>query len=125
VQQIIGKTSDEKPGPIGCKAMATRLVPSEAVLSLFYPVFNLGKTIVNRNYFVHLKIRVGLNKSDTRQEFTPVPFDFIDNPSRFIPFLRQGTQFGHPHLHSALWGTVGRPLQIGFDLSWIPVSPCN
>ena len=107
VEQIVGKTSDEKPCLIGCKPMATRLVPSEGVLPLFYPVFNLSTTIVNRNYLVRFKIRVGHDKSDTGEEFTHVPFDFTDNPSRFIPFLRLVTQLDHPHLHSALWGTAG------------------
>jgi len=45
VQQIVGKTSDKKPYLISCKPMAARLVPSEGVLPLFYPVFNLGTTI--------------------------------------------------------------------------------
>ena len=107
VEQIVGKTSDEKPGLIGCKAMATRLVPSEGVLPLFYPVSNLGTTIVDRNYFMRLEIRVDHNKSDTGEEFTHVPLDFTDNPSRFIPFLRLVTQLDHPSLYPALWGTAG------------------
>jgi hypothetical protein len=39
-----------------CAANSTprevRLVPSEGVLSLFYPVFDLSTAIVNRDYFV-------------------------------------------------------------------------
>jgi hypothetical protein len=46
------QTSDEKPCLIGCEAMATRPVPSEGVLSLFYPVFNLSPTIVDPEQLV-------------------------------------------------------------------------
>ncbi len=42
VQQIAGNTSGEKSGLIGCKPMTTRFVPSEGILPLFYPVFNLS-----------------------------------------------------------------------------------
>ena len=55
VEQVIGKTSDEKPCLIGCKAMAARLVPSEGVLPLFYPVFDLSPPIVDRDYSVLLQ----------------------------------------------------------------------
>jgi len=106
VEQIVGNTSDEKPCLISCKPMATRFVPSKGILPLFYSVFNLGTTIVDRNYFVRLKIRVGHNKSDSREEFTHVPFDFTDNPSRFTLFLRLVTQLDHLHLYPALWGTT-------------------
>ena len=112
VEQIIGKTSDEKPCLIGCKPMATRLVPSEGVLSLFYPVFNLSPTIVDRNYLVRFKIRVGHNKSDTREEFTHMPFYFTDNPSGLIPALCPVMELDHPHLYAALWGTTDGPLQV-------------
>ena len=67
----------------------------------------LRSQIVNGNYFVRLKIRVGHDKSDTGEESTHVPFDFTDNPSRFIPFLRLVTQLDHPSLYPALWGTAG------------------
>ena len=50
VEQIVGKTSDKKPCLIGCKPMATRLVPPECVLPLFDQVFNLSSTIVARDY---------------------------------------------------------------------------
>jgi len=49
VEQIVGKTSDQKPCLICCKPMATCFVPPEGILALFYPVFNLGTAIVNRN----------------------------------------------------------------------------
>ncbi len=115
MEQIVGKTSYEKPCLIGCETVATRFVPSERVLALFYPVFDLNTTVVDRNYFVRLKIRVGHDKSDTGEKFTHVPFDFTDNPSRFIPFLRLVMKLNHPYLNSTLWGTAGRPLQMGFD----------
>ncbi|MGA2223703.1 MAG: hypothetical protein ABSH41_04580 [Syntrophobacteraceae bacterium] len=76
-----------------CAANSTprevRLVPSEGVLSLFYPVFDLSTAIVNRDYFVCFKIRVGHDKPDTGEEFTHMPFEFTDNPSGSIPFLRR------------------------------------
>jgi hypothetical protein len=50
VEQIVGKTPDKKPCLICCKPMATRLVPSQGILSLFYAVFNLSTAIENRNY---------------------------------------------------------------------------
>ncbi|MGA2402143.1 MAG: hypothetical protein ABSG91_10595 [Syntrophobacteraceae bacterium] len=70
---------------IGCKPMATCLVPSEGILPLFDPVFNLSTTIVNPNYLARFKIRVCHNESDTRKEFTHMPFYFTDHPSGFIP----------------------------------------
>jgi hypothetical protein len=45
-----------------------RLVPSQGVLPLFYPVFNSSPTIVDRDYLFRFKIRVGHNKSDTREK---------------------------------------------------------
>ena len=103
VEQVIRKTSCEKPCLIRCEAIATRLIPPEGVLPLFDPVFNLSSTTVNRNYLACFNIRFSHNETDTREEFTHTPFDFKDNPSRFIPFLRLVTQLDHPHLHSALW----------------------
>jgi hypothetical protein len=96
--------------------MTTRLIPPESVLHLFDPVFNLGTTIVNRNYLVCLKMRVGHNKSDTREEFTNVPFDFTDNPSRFIPFLRLVMKLDHPDLYPAPWGATDGMLQVRQDV---------
>ena len=115
VEQIVGKTSDEKPCLIGCKPVAARLVPSECVLSFFYPVLDLSPTIVDDDYLFRFKVRVGHNKSHTREDLTHMPFDFTDNPPGLNPFLRLVTQLDHPRLHSALWGTTGRPLQMGFD----------
>ncbi len=76
VEQIVGKTSDEKPCLIGCKPMATRLVPCEDVLSFFYPVLDLSPTIADRDYLFCFKIRVGHNKSDTWEEFANMPYLF-------------------------------------------------
>jgi hypothetical protein len=115
VQQIVGKTSDEKPCLIGCEAMATCFVPPEGVLPLFYPVFDLSPSIVNRNDLVRFKIRVGHNKSGTGEEFTHMPFNFTDNPSRYIPTRRPVMKFDHPYLCPALWGTTDGPLQVRLD----------
>ncbi len=90
-------------------------MPSKGVLSLFYPVFNLGTAIVDRNYFVRLKIRVGHNESDTGEEFTHVPFDFIDNPSGLIPTFSLVMELDHSNLYPALWGTAGGALQVRQD----------
>jgi len=116
VEQVIGKASYEQPGLIGRKPMATRLVPSECVLPLFYPVFNLGTPIVNRNYLVCFNIRVGHNEADTREEFTRVPFDFTYNPSRFIPSLRLVMKLDHPNLYPAPWGATDGRLQVRQDV---------
>ena len=115
VEQVIGKTSDEKPCLIRSKSMAARLVPSEGVLSLFYPVFNLSTTIVNRNYLVCFKVRVGHNKSDTREELTNMPFYFTDNPSGSVPFLRLVMKLDHPYLNATLWRTTDGSLQVRLD----------
>ena len=95
--------------------MTTRLVPSQGILSLFDPVFNLGTTIVDRNYFMRLKIRACHNESDTRKEFTHVPFDFTDDPSGIIPSLRLVLELDHPDLYAALWRATGGPLQVRQD----------
>ncbi len=95
--------------------MATRLVPSKGVLPLFYPVFNLGTAIVNRNYLVCFKIRVRHNETDTWEEFTHVPFYFTDNPSGLIPFLRLVMKLDRLHLYAALWGSTGGALQVRQD----------
>jgi len=87
VEQIAGKTSDKKPCLIGCEAMATGFVPSQGVLPLFYPVFDLSPTIVDRDYLLCFKFRVGHNKSDTWEKFTHMPFDLADNPSGLVPAL--------------------------------------
>jgi hypothetical protein len=63
VEQIEGKMSCEKPFLIGCEAPVTRFVPSQALLPLFCPVFNLGPTIVDRDYRLCYKSCVGQNKS--------------------------------------------------------------
>ena len=115
VEQIVGKTSDEKPCLNSCKLMAARFVPSKRVLPLFYPVFNLGTPIIDRDYSLCFKVRVGHNKSDTREEFAGVPFDFAHNPSELIPFLRLVVELEHLHLYLALWGTTDGALQVGQD----------
>jgi len=104
VQQVVGKTSDEKPCLIRSKSMAARLVPSECVLSFFYPVLNLSPTIVDRDHLFRFKIRVGNNKSDTRKEFAHMPFYFTDNPSGLIPFVRLVMKLDHLHLDAARLG---------------------
>ena len=55
VEQNVGKTSYEKPCLIGREAPVTRLVPSQALLPLFCPVFNLPPTIVDRDYWLCYK----------------------------------------------------------------------
>jgi len=116
MEQVIRQTSDDEPCLICCKPMTTRLVPSQGILSLFDPVFNLGTTIVDRNHLVRLKIRVCHNESDTRKEFTHVPFDFTDDPSGIIPSLRLVLELDHPDLYAALWRATGGPLQVRRDV---------
>ena len=87
VEQIAGKTSDWKPCLIGCEAMATSFVPSEGLLALFYPVFELSPTVVNRNHLVRFEIRIGHNKTDTREELTNMAFGLTDNPSGLLFML--------------------------------------
>ena len=115
VEQIIGKTSDEKPCLVRCKSMAARFVPSESVFSFLYPVFDLSPPIVDRDYSFCFKVRVGHNKSDTRKEFTHMPFDLTDNPSGFIPFLRLVMELDHPNLYASLWRATGWSLQVRQD----------
>ena len=59
VEQIAGKASYKKSCLIGREAMTARFVPSEGVLPLLYPVFNLRPTAVCGNYFVRFKVGVG------------------------------------------------------------------
>ena len=106
MEQVIRKTSDEKPCLIGCEPMATCFVPAEGVLSFFDPVFNLSTAIVNRNYSLRFEMRVGHNKSNAGEEFTHMPFDFTDNPSGFIPFLSLVMKLYHPYLYAAFWRTT-------------------
>ncbi len=116
MEQIIGETSDEKPDLIRCKSMAARLVPSEGVLSLLYPVFDLSPTIVDRDHLFRFKIRVGHNKSDTGEELTNMPFYLTDNPSGVTPALRLVMELDHPNLYPAPWGATGGSLQVGLDV---------
>jgi hypothetical protein len=115
VEQVVGQASDKKPRLIRCKSVATRLVPAEGIFPFFYPVFNLGAAIVNRNYPFRFKMRVGHDKSDAGEEFTRMPFYFTDNPSRLIPFLRLVIKFDHPYLNAALWGATCGPVQVRLD----------
>ena len=67
VEQIISKTSYEGAGLAANSTLReVRLVPSQSVLPLFYPVFNSSPAIVDRDHHLRFKIRVGHNKSDTR-----------------------------------------------------------
>ena len=115
MEQILGKTSDEKPCLIDCEAMAARLIPSEGVLPLLYPVFNLGTTIVDRNYSVRLKIRVGQDKSDTREDLSHMPFYFTDNPSGLVQAFCPLLEFNHLHLYPACGRTTDMPFQVRSD----------
>ncbi len=63
-----------------------------------------------------MKIRVGHNESDTREELSHVPFDFTDNPSGFVPSLRLVLELDYPNLYAALWGTTGGPFQVRQDV---------
>jgi len=96
--------------------MPTRFVPSERVLPLFYPALNLGTTIVNRYHLSRFKVRIGHNKSDTREELTDMPFYFTNNPSEFIPTFSLVMELDDPHLYPALWGTTDVVLQVGLDV---------
>ena len=116
VEQVIGETSDKEPCLIRCKAMAARFVPSEGVFPLLYPVFDLSPPIVDRDYSFCFKVRVGHNESDTREEFTHMPFYLADNPSGFIPFLRLVMKLDHLHLYAALWRTTDGALQVRQDV---------
>ncbi len=95
--------------------MAARLVPSQCILSLFYTVFNFSTAIVDRDYLFRFKVRVGHNKSHTREDITNMPFDFADNPSGLIPFFHLVLKLDHLHLHSVLWGATGGALQVRQD----------
>jgi hypothetical protein len=115
VEQVVGQASDEKPCLIRCKPMATRLVPSEGIFPFFYPVFNLGTAIVNRNYPFRFKMRVGHDKSAAGEEFTRMPFYFTDHPSRLIPFLRLVIKLDYLNLYATRWGSTCGPLQVRLD----------
>ncbi len=115
VEQVIRKTSDEKPCLISCKPMATRLVPSQCILPLFDPVFNLSTAIVNRNCLVCFKIRVGHNKSVMWGKFTHMPFDLTDNLSGLMPALSLVMELNDAHLYTGLWWTTGGSLQSIFE----------
>jgi len=67
VEQVICEASDEEPCLIGCKPMAARFVPSECVLSFFYPVLNLSPAIVDRDYLFRFDVRVGHDEPETRK----------------------------------------------------------
>jgi hypothetical protein len=45
--------------------------------------------------------------SDTREEFTNVPFYFTNSSSGLIPALSLIMELDHPHLYAGLWGTTG------------------
>jgi hypothetical protein len=115
VEQTIGKTSNEKSRLICCEAMAARFVPAEGVLPFFYPVFNFGTAIVNRNYPFRFEMRVGHDKSDAGKELAHMPFYLTDNPSGLAPFLRLVIKFDHPYLNAALWRTTCGPVQVRLD----------
>ncbi|HOI94300.1 MAG TPA: hypothetical protein PK250_06295 [Syntrophobacter fumaroxidans] len=115
MEQIVGKTSYKEPSLIGRKPTAARFVPSQGVLSLFYPVFDLSPTIVDRDYLLCFKFRVGHNKSDTWKKFTHMPFDFADNPSGPIPALCPVLEFNHLDLNAAFRGTTNGPFQVRSD----------
>ena len=66
---------------------------------------------------MRFEIRIGHNKTDTREELTNMPFDLTDNPSGLIPFLRLVMKLDHPNLYAALWRTTGGPLQVRQDVS--------
>ena len=91
-----------------------RLVPSEGVLPLFYPVFDLSPPVVDLDYSLRFHVRVGHDKSDTREKFVHMPFDFADNPSGSILALRLVTELDHLHLHPSFGGRGGT-LQMGFN----------
>jgi len=105
VKQIVGKTSDEKPGLVGCKAMTAGLVPSEGVFPLFYPVFNLGTTVVGLAHSFGLQPGVGYDESDPWEKLSRMPLHLADDPAGPVPGLRLILKIDKLDLHTLL----GRP----------------
>ena len=64
---------------------------------------------------MRFEIRIGHNKTDTREELTNMPFDLTNNPSGLIPTLRLVMELYYPHLYPALWGTTDGALQVRQD----------
>jgi hypothetical protein len=81
-------------------------VPSEGIVSLFYSIFDLSPSIVDRNYLFCFYAGVGHNKSDTRKESTNMPLDLADNPSGLIPTFRPILEFDHLDLQPAFRRTT-------------------
>jgi hypothetical protein len=80
-----------------------RPVPSDAVLSLFYPVLSLSPTVVDRANLLCFKIRVGHNKSDTWEKFTHVPFYFTEQPFGAYPGILPGAGIQPPSPVYRFW----------------------
>lgn len=110
LEQIAGKTSDQKLCPIQCKSMAPHLVRSKGIFSLFDPVFDLGPP-VDRDYPLCLHLRVGHNQTNSKEEFTHMPFNFANNPSGYTPFLYLVVKLDHLNLCAALSKTIGGSLR--------------
>jgi len=65
---------------------------------------------------VCFNIRVSHNETDTREEFTNMPFYLTNNASGLIPTFSLVMELDDPHLYPALWGTTDGALQVGLDV---------
>jgi hypothetical protein len=53
MREIARQQPHLQPGLVGLKAMATRFIPTQGVLALLYPVFQLCPAIVDLDYFLY------------------------------------------------------------------------
>ena len=87
VQEVVRQDSHKQPSLIGCEVMATGLVPTQRVLSLFDPDLHVTSTVVDLDHLRSLKPRIRDNESDPRKKFSRVPLDLRNHSALSIPRL--------------------------------------
>lgn len=72
MEEVVCQDAHEQPGLVGCESMASRLIPTQCVLSFFDPVLNVATTVVHLDYLPGSELGIGHNESDPWEEFPGV-----------------------------------------------------
>ncbi len=69
MEQVVGQDPHELPGLVCGESMATRLVPTQCVLTIFESVLSVAPSVVYLDDLPGREPGVGHNESDPRKQF--------------------------------------------------------
>ena len=115
VQQIIGHKTHLQPGFLRREPMAACLVPTQRILALLYPVFDITLPVVNLDRRKCRQLGIGHDKITAGKQFTHMPIYLCNHPAGAVPAF---CLIGHIYvfdLDAAFRRAAHRPVQMRFN----------